>query len=248
MLHFRSMNRRILRWCVISLFLCGTASARERCSAEAKLLVSPAQTENAVAVLHAGKSSQENVYLFDTQDSDLLSQGVIVRIRTGAKNDLTVKVRFNERVDSKGPLLAGNEALKCERDIAGNEELTSYSLDRDWYSKSVPETGEEVYSALSAEQQKLLGSAGISIDWHRVKRRAEIHAIDWRAHPGEPLQAITIELWKWSGGTILELSARTVEGGGAGTLHELRELAQGSGLAIEANQTVKTSLVLNVPE
>ena len=241
------VNRTILRWWTLTLFPCATACAQQRCSAEAKLLVSPTQTESAVTVLHASKSSDENVYFFDTKESDLFSQGVMVRLRTAPKNDLTVKLRFNEGTSSTA-LLQGNGAWKCETDVVGNEELTAYSLDSDWNKKSVPETGEQVYSALTAEQQKLLGAARISIDWHRVKRRGEIHAIDWRVHPGGPLRAVTIELWEWPGGKILELSTRTVQGSGAGVLGQLRELAERSGLAIEENQTAKTGLFLNTRE
>jgi hypothetical protein len=76
--------------------LCSAASAQQPCSAEAKLLVKPTEAETAVAVLHGSKQLRGKVYLFDTDQPDLLAQRVIVRIRTGAKNDLTVKLRFND--------------------------------------------------------------------------------------------------------------------------------------------------------
>jgi hypothetical protein len=174
----------------------------------------------------------------------LLSQGAIVRIRTGAKNDLTVKLRFNDRVHSKvSP--QGEGALKCEADLSGNEELVSFSLGRDWNNNLVPTTGEGLYSALSAGQLSLLASAKISVDWHQVKRRAEVHATDWRAHPSGPLRTITIELWQWPGGTILELSARTMQGNGVEAVRQLHDLAEKNRLTIEEDQTAKTSLVLH---
>jgi hypothetical protein len=242
-LPFGLVHRRVFSFSAISLFLCGAACAQERCSAEAKLLVKPEQTENAVAALHGRKRSHGKVYLFDTEQLDLLLQGVIVRIRIGAKNDLTVKLRFNERGNNKGPQHE-NEALKCETDLSGNEQLPSYSLGRNWKDASVPQAGEEVYSALSPGQQNLLGSAGISVDWHCVKRRGEIHATAWKAYPDGPLKAITIELWEWQGGKILELSTRTSQGRGVVALRQLRELAEKNGLTIEENQAAKTSLVL----
>jgi hypothetical protein len=53
--------------------------------------------------------------------------------------------------------------LKCEIDLSGNEELVSFSLGRDWNNNSVPTTGEEVYSELSAGQLRLLDSAKIAV-------------------------------------------------------------------------------------
>jgi len=243
-LHCGFVDRKSLSGWAICLMLCSAASAQPRCSAEAKLLVKPTETETAVAVLHGNKQSRGKVYLFDTEQADLLAQGVIVRIRTGAKNDLTVKLRFNDRGNNKMPPQAEG-TLKCEADLSGDQELVSFSLGRDWNNNSVPTTGEEVYSALSAGQLRLLDWAKIAVDWHQVKRRVEVHATDWRAHPSGPLKTITIELWQWPGGTILELSARTMQGNGVEVVRQLHDLAEKNRLTIEQDQTAKTSLVLH---
>ena len=72
--------------------------AAEKCSAEVKMLLSsPIQTT--VTSLSFENKTTGQVYFFDTDELDLLKQGVIVRVRQGANDDLTVKVRIPE--DSK---------------------------------------------------------------------------------------------------------------------------------------------------
>src|SRR5277367_4726594 len=75
-----------------ALLLCSGLRAQENCSAEVKLLLSPAETQVAVAALSAGKETASRVYFFDTDTLALLSQGAIVRLRQDAKSDLTVKL------------------------------------------------------------------------------------------------------------------------------------------------------------
>src|SRR5208283_2884522 len=75
------------------LLLCAALHAKERCDAEVKLLLSPEQSQAAVRALKARGETSGRVYFFDTDQLDLLSQGVIVRLRQGSANDLTVKLR-----------------------------------------------------------------------------------------------------------------------------------------------------------
>jgi hypothetical protein len=222
--------------------LCGAGYAQEPCGAEAKLLISSNQTQKALAALRAGQPSSRLVYLYDTDQLELLSHGLIVRLRAGVQGDLTLKLRSNKK-EACNCQSEGGEASKCEADLVGNEVLTSYSIRGSW--KSLPTTGEEVQSALSAEQVKLLQVAGLSVDWPRVKPIVEIQSTDWEARPEGRLKKVTIELWEWSGGTILELSAKADFQKGTEVLRELRALAENSGLSVPQNQIAKTSLVLH---
>jgi len=243
---------RACRWALV--FVLQTAVyAQEKCSAEVKLLVSPEQTQKVLTVLHAGKEVSGQVYLFDTDDLDLLSRGVTIRLRTGAKNDLTVKLRFSEPEGTNLP--ARPTASKCEIDMVGNVALTSYTLTKVWKNEAVPKTGAELRSAFTTDQMKLL-RAVTSIDWDKLKRQADLRATAWDAHPDSPISKISIELWEWPGDQILEsparaqhqileLSARTSRKNGTLSLRELRALAERSGLTVGETQEAKTTLILH---
>ena len=228
----------------IALLFCSSLAARERCGVEAKLLVSSIDLHRSLAVLHAVSESHGEVYLFDTDGLELLSQGVILRLRMGADADLTVKMRSSEAVELKDFSEAG-ERFKCEIDLVGNAALTSHFLRAAWKSRQIPRTGEELRAALSPGQLKLLTAGRISIDWHRVKRIAQIQATDWEVRTDGPPRKVTVELWEWSNGKILELSAKTDPQRGASTMGQLRDRAVANGLMIEKNQEPKTSLVLH---
>jgi len=74
---------------------------------------------------------------------------------------------------------------------------------------------------------------------------AQIHATDWEVRTDGPLKKVTVELWEWPGGKILELSAKADPQKGASTMGQLREMAVASGLTVEEKQDSKTSLVLH---
>jgi hypothetical protein len=224
--------------------LWGVGYAREPCGVEAKLLISSTQTQQALAALHARKPSSRLVYLYDTDQLDLLSQGLIVRLRAGGQGDLTLKMRSNKK-EACTCTSDGGEGAKCEADLVGSDVLTSYSIRNDWKGPPFPTSGEEVYSALTPEQLQVLRMAGISVDWLRVKRKVEIRSTHWAARPSGPLKKVTIELWEWPGGTILELSTKADLQKGTVVLGELRALAKNSGLSVPQNQIAKTSLVLH---
>ena len=229
-----------------ALLLCCSGYAQQRCAAEAKLLLAPTETHKTVAALHAGKPSRGQIYLYDTDSLDLLSHGVIVRLRTGAQADLTVKLRSSEGETCKCPS-DGGEAGKCEADLVADATLTSYSVRKAWKDGPFPETGEQLHSALSAEQSQVLRAAGISVDWQRVRRWARIEATYWEARPSGPLKKVTIELWEWPGGAILELSAKTDLQNGAAALRELRATAERNAIALPEKQVAKTTVVLQAP-
>ena len=226
------------------LLLCGVPATRAQCSAEAKLLVSANSARETVLALHAWAESRRQIYLFDSDGLELLLHGVILRLRTGARGDLTVKVRGKNNNPQQAPE-DGNGA-KCEVDIVGSAALPSYSLVRRWADKSIPRDGETLYAALSAAQQQLLARAKISIDWHGVKRIARVRATQWQSRGNEALKDVSIELWEWPNGRLLELSAKTdTPESGHNTLDQLRRMALASGLIIDKDQEAKTSIVLH---
>jgi hypothetical protein len=228
----------------ITLLFCQTLAAREGCSAEAKLLVSPRHVEKSVTALDAVSPSRGEVYFFDTDRLDLFAQGAILRVRAGEGADLTVKIRSDEPKELKNPLEGGG-IFKCEVDLVGNTALTSYSLRAAWRDRQIPQTGEALHLALSNGQLRLLAARGVSIDWHQVKRIAQIQATDWEVPAEGPLKGAKLEFWEWPGGRTLELSAKADLQTGASTMVQLRQMAAARGLVVEQNQEPKTSLVLS---
>jgi len=226
------------------LLLCSAAPARERCAAEAKLLVSPSEVQKSVVALHAERESRGQVYLFDTEGLELYSQGAILRLRTGTKADLTVKLRSEEVTKRKARAQAG-DIYKCEVDLVGSTALTSLSLSNSWKGQPIPQTGEAFHQVLSAGQLGLLAAARISVDWHLIKRIAQVQTTVWEVRTEGPVRKVTVELWEWPGGKILELSAKADPKRATSTMRQLRELAAASGLSADVGQQPKTSVVLH---
>ncbi len=189
------------------LFVCGVCLAQQRCSAEVKLLLSPAEIPVTLATLKAQKESPGNVYFFDTERRELLAQGVIIRLRRGSANDLTVKLRPTQKKEFEDPT-NGKEDFKCEVDMAANETNISYSIRNSFTGLQIPETGTDIYLALSDGQRKLLSAAQVSIDWNQVKRVADIQVTEWQIKFDSLSTKLTLELWKWQGRAILELSKK----------------------------------------
>ena len=239
------MFRTFVIGAVIMLLRC-LSVAQAECSVEAKVLLSPEQAKPAVASLNAGKETATHVYLYDTSALDLLSQGVVIRLRKGSSADLTVKVRSlldNELSGASG----GHEKFKCEVDIVGSEEQKSYSIRRKIAGPQVPETGAKLFEMLSAGQKDLLKQAGISIDWKVVKRIADIESTSWRVR--QPLLSpMMLDLWQWPTGQVLELSARTNAAAGLSVYSQLQQLVTFKRLALAPEQRFKTTLVLQTVE
>jgi hypothetical protein len=151
------------------LFLCSVVHAQNRCGVEAKLLLSPTEDQAAVAALNFTNEAAGFVYFFDTKALDLLSQGVIVRLRRGTDNDLTVKVR-----PSKGEKFSDSaseqETFKCEVDLIGEGADPAYSIARRYIGNPLPRNGHDISHLLSPGQKKLLEESKASISWSRVER------------------------------------------------------------------------------
>lgn len=228
---------------LVVVLLSSALPAQPKCSAEVKLLLSSADTQTVIANLGARGETAGRVYLFDTDRLDLLSQGVIVRLREGASNDLMVKLRPRSGKQFVDPSTQG-EKYKCEIDVSGGEAQTSYSITSEYATKQLPITGSAVFDLLSPGQKKLLEEAQVSIDWTRVRRVAEIESTDWQITDQGNFRKLTLELWKWPDGNVLELSAKTKSNRGPAAYSELQRLAKTKGLSLRATQQLKTAVVL----
>ncbi len=225
------------------LFLGSAVRAEEACPVEIKLLLSPGITQSAIASLGFTHEAVGRVYFFDTDALDLLMQGAIVRVRQGGNNDLTVKVRLptgSRQVDSSRL----HRRFPCEIDRTKIEESTAYAVKRKYKAAVVPDLGGDIYGLLSVSQKELLHEAGITIDWSRVRRIADIESTKWEAMAQSPSGQIALELWEWPAGKVLELSAKVEYDEEASNYAELERLAIVKNLSLSASQDTKTSLVL----
>jgi hypothetical protein len=238
----RTLPRRIFGLWVLLCF--GSAlHSQDRCNVEVKLLLSPTQTQAAVTLLNFEKEAAGRVYFFDTNALDLLSQGLIIRLRQGADNDFTVKLRPSADTKSSVPSGIG-EGLDCEIDLIGGAAGPSYTVRSQYKATHVPETGIEISSLLDAGQKKLLKEAQVSVEWTRVKRIADIQATSWQTKAQPGFRKLALELWEWPGGRILELSTKVGPDAGPSTYAELQRLVKTKGLSLNATQRAKTGMAL----
>lgn len=227
------------------LLLCPSLHGEGACPVEVKLLLSPVAIEDVTESLGSKNEKRGRVYFYDTDALDLLRLGVIVRIRQGADNDLTVKVRIPG--DSESPNAIGlREHFPCEIDRNGSGENTSYSVRRKYKVRQVAEKGSDIAALLSSAQKKLLQIAGLSIDWSRVTRVVKIDLTKWETTSQLNSRKLVLELWKWPAGTILEVSAKVAPGTGQKEYEALEGLMNRKGLALNASQTTKTKVVLEM--
>jgi hypothetical protein len=129
-------------------------------------------------------------------------------------------------------------------DQAANETNISYSIRNSFTGRQVPETGNDIYRAFSDGQRMLLNAAQVTIDWAQVKRVANIGVTDWQIKLDSKSKKLTLELWEWPGGQILELSTRTVTESGSKAYADLCQLALDRGLVLSTDQRSKTRMVL----
>jgi hypothetical protein len=227
----------------ILLFFGCASRAQDKCNVEIKILLSPTETQNAIASLNFKKEAAGRVYFFDTRALDLLAQGLIIRLRQGASNDLTVKLR---PPDGAKPFVPSNigEGFDCEVDLIGGVSTPSYTVRSRYGAARLPESGSEILKLLDAGQEKLLKEAQIPIDWTRVKRIADIRATSWQSKAQPGLGKLTLELWEWSGGKILELSTKVGPDGGSSAYAQLQQLMNAKRLSLNTTQRAKTAVVL----
>jgi hypothetical protein len=77
-----------------------------------------------------------------------------------------------------------------------------------------------------------------------VKRIAEIRSTSWTTRANPPLGKLSLELWEWPNGSVLEVSTKVTADAGQATYVELRDLAKKNGLALNKNQQAKTTIAL----
>ena len=239
----KNNRKSILTFTCAVLLLSFALRAEETCPVEVKLLLSPPTIQTAIASFSFKKETATRVYFFDSDALDLLKQGVIVRIRQGADNDLTVKVRVpegNERVETAQ--LRG--LFPCEIDRTGGGENTSYSVVRKYKTLQVPETGNDIFTLLSPLQTRLLREVRASTDWSRVVQIANIKSTKWVAASQSTFRKLALELWVWPAGSILEISAKVSPDAGPAKYSELQRLVNTKGLSLSAKQGTKTRAVL----
>ena len=227
----------------VALLYCSGLYAQEKCGVEVKILLLPTEIEAAKAALNVKNETAGRVYFFDTDGLDLLSEGAIMRLRQGNRTDLTVKLRLPD--GKKIPAASErHDDFKCEVDLTGGNANFSYSVTTKYGLNRLPESGSDVSDALTSEQKKLLNDAQISIDWTRVKRIAEIRASTWQTQAQPQLGKLTLELWEWPGGKVLELSAKVSQNAGTRTYVELQALVRTKHLSMSPTQLPKTSIAL----
>ena len=217
--------------------------AQETCSEEVKLLLSPAQVKVAIPALQARGKTRGHIYFYDTPALDLLSNGVVLRLREGAEIDLTAKLRplsSETFVDPSG----GRERYKCEVDLNDGVEVKSFSVQKGYAGVEVPETGTELFRLLSAGQKKLLEDSKVAIDWSRVRRVADIRSTSWKTNAKPDLGKLSVELWEWPGGSVLEVSTKVAPAAGQATYSGLELLAKRQGLELNRDQRSKTAIAL----
>jgi hypothetical protein len=207
------------------------------------LLLAPSQVQAATTSLHAAKESHGRVYFYDTPALDLLSKGLILRLRKGPDNDLTVKVRPPEG-KRFSDASSGNERYKCELEITGGVESSSYSVQTDYVAGYLPDKGEDLLSLLSAGQKRMLEDSQVRVDWAKVKQVAVIQSTTWRGRAQTSLGDLSLELWEWPNNRILEVSAKAPPDAGRTAYRELESFAKKRRLALSAVQQSKTTTAL----
>jgi hypothetical protein len=226
-----------------SILLLGPVCAQEKCPVEVKILLSSPEPQPVIKALSFKKKTDSRIYFFDTDSLSLLKQGAIIRIRQGANNDLTVKLRppEGESAPASALLRAG---FPCEIDRTRARADMSFAVEREYQTAKVPDTGTEVHRLLSSLQSKLLADAGVSINWDRVVKIASIHSTKWQTGTQSPHGKLALELWEWPTGRILELSSKSPTASDTSKYTQVEELLKANELSLNVNQATKTATVL----
>jgi hypothetical protein len=215
----------------------------QQCPIEVKLLLSPSTTQVVAASLGFAKGKASRVYFYDTPALDLARQGVSIRVRQGANDDLTVKVRtpVGDREVADSPLIG---RFPCETDRTPAAVMTSYAVARAYSATNIP-AGNEIFALLSDSQKRLLEATRARVDWTRIVRIVEISAMTWHTSAKAPSGKLVLEQWEWPAGRILELSGKTAPSTGELRFAQLEGLVKTNGLSLSQVQDTKTSVVLS---
>jgi hypothetical protein len=240
-----SLMQKCLRYSALiwMLLLVSSLHGQETCDEEVKLLLSPAEVKVAIPALQAQGKTSGRVYFYDTPALDLLSSGVVLRLREREEIDITAKLRPVSSKTYDDPT-GGRERYKCEVDLNNGIEVKSFSVQKDYVDAKVPLTGTEVFQLLSVGQKKLLEDSKVAIDWSRVRRIADIQSTIWKTDAKPRLGKLSVELWEWPGGSALEVSTKVAQAVGQSTYFGLKQLAKEHGLALSRDQRSKTAIAL----
>lgn len=231
--------------CIVvgSILFLGRAVAQETCPTEVKVLLAMPTAQPAVLAFGFTDEAKGIVYFFDTDSLELLLQGIIIRIRQGSNNDLTVKLRLPD--GSAAEKISQLRArFPCEADRTQTSVTESYSIGRPYRASKVPEIGADVYGLLSGSQKQLLEGARFAIDWTRVRRIATINSTRWKTGRRSPYGKLSLELWEWPAGNILEVSERISPAENAPNPTDLEALVRAKELPLSLDQDMKTTTVL----
>jgi hypothetical protein len=218
----------------------------QTCSTEVKVILAAPSPQSAVSAFGFAKEAAGAIYFFDTEARDLLHQGLIIRIRQGSSNDLTVKWRPSDG-GAAGKRAQLREQFSCEVDRTPRADIESYSAGRGYEAAKLPESGTEVYGLLSESQKQLLEAARVAIDWARVVRVATVHSTQWSTSRRSPYGKLALELWEWPAGRVLEMSARPTAKQHESKAQQLEALAESKGLVASPDQDTKSTTVLSTP-
>jgi hypothetical protein len=239
------MNSPAREWLliVVSLIFATTLHASDTCGEEVKLLLSPSQVQSAVTSLNAAKQAHSQIYFYDTPQLDLLAKGLIFRIRQGADNDFTVKLRpaseqqFSARATER-------EGFKCQGEVIDGVEGPSYSMQSKYVASNVPQTGDELSILLTKGQRQLLKASGVVVNWAQIRRVIDIQSTSWNVPLQPPLGKLSLELWEWSNGKSLEISTKVAADAGSNAYVELENVAKRNHLDLSSDQRAKTATAL----
>ncbi len=237
------MKRAFALIAAILMFSGAGAQAQGKCPVEVKFLLASPATGTAIESMGFKNKTTGRVDFFDTDSLELLKQGVIVRVRQGANNDLTVKVRRpqgDRGVDDSG--LRGRFPCEIDRTRAGA--LISYAVRRQYKTNNLTVSGGDIRDLLSASQNELLHDSQVSVDWARVKRIVDISLTKWETPADSASGKLALELWEWPAGKLLEVSAKASHAAKDSKYAELEQLLMAKDLSLSANQDVKTSVAL----
>jgi hypothetical protein len=166
-----------------------------------------------------------------------------VQLRQGGDSDLSIEVRPPASKKLVDPS-SGREDFKCEMDLIGGQTNPVYSIRSKYSGLRAPDAGPNIFSLLSDGQKKLLKEVGVSIDWTRVRRIGSIKSTDWDTVSRPPFGKLTLGLWEWTTGSMIELSTSVGPNSGQPSYAELVRLVNGKELSISASQGAKTRMVL----
>lgn len=228
---------------VMSLIFTTTLHASDTCGEEVKLLLSPSQVQSAVTSLNAAKQAHSQIYFYDTPGLDLLAKGLILRIRQGADDDFTVKLRPASEQKFSGRT-TGKEGFKCEGEVIDGVEAPSYSMQSKYVQPSVPQTGDELATFLTKGQRQFLKASGVAVDWSKIRRVMDIQSTSWIVPQQPPLGKSSLELWEWSNGKSLEISTKVAADAGSNAYVEFKNVAKRNHLDLSSDQRAKTSTAL----